>query len=109
MEYVLNKNYDEENKEWIYEPSGDLDIHSSNSFQNEVLRDFKSKPSDIVIDGENLIYVDSTGLGAFVAIYKEISGDGYSLSFENLRKFIVKLFKITDMEKLFEIRSEFDE
>lgn len=109
MEYVLNKIFDENKEEWIYKPSGDLDIHSSNSFQNEVLRDFKSKPADIVVDGKNLIYVDSTGLGAFVAIYKEISADGYSLAFENLRKFIVKLFKITDMERLFMIRSEFDE
>ena len=108
MEYELVKKYDDAERAWRYEPSGDIDIHNSKSFQKEVLKNFKEVPSDVVIDAKNLIYLDSTGLGAFVAIYKEVSGGGYSLVFENVRKFVRKLFQITDMEKLFLIRSESD-
>lgn len=109
MAYEMIKGFDNAEKAWRYKPSGDIDIHTSNGFQNEVLRDFKEKPADIVIDAADLIYLDSTGLGAIIAIYNEISKEGFSISFENVRKFVRKLLNITDMDKLFNIRSELDE
>lgn len=109
MDYEMLKKFDNAEKAWRYTPVGDIDIHTSSAFQNEILRDFKEKPADIVIDATNLIYLDSTGLGAFIAIYNEISKEGFDLSLENVRKFVKKLLKITDMDRLFNIRSELDE
>lgn len=105
----MTKNFDDAKKCWVYAPVGDIDIHNSQDFQSRILADFREKPASVVIDARELRYIDSTALGAFIAVYKVLSEAGYVLAFENVRKFVLKLFRITDMDKLFEIRSESDE
>lgn len=101
----MDKIYNEEACQWEYKPVGDIDIHNSNDIKKEILEDFNNKEGDIFIDGTGLEYIDSTGLGALIAIYKEVNDRGKKIIFTNLAKFIHKLFKITDMDNLFEIRS----
>lgn len=105
----MTKNFDDVKKCWVYAPVGDIDIHNSQELQSSILADFREKPASVVIDAKELRYIDSTGLGALIAIYKVLSEVGYSLAFENIRKFVLKLFRITDLDKLFEIRSEWNE
>ncbi len=109
MNLEMTKNFDDVQKCWEYAPVGDIDIHNSQEFQTQILADFKEKPASVVIDARELRYIDSTGLGALIAIYKVLSEAGYSLAFENIRKFVLKLIRITDLDKLFEIRSEWNE
>lgn len=109
MSYKLTKKFNESTNEWIFIPEGDIDIHNSSLFKDEVINSYKEKNAEIVIDGKDLVYVDSTGLGAFITIYKEINSKGHKIIFENIRKFVLKLLKITDMNSLFIIRSEFNE
>ncbi|NLM06057.1 MAG: STAS domain-containing protein [Tissierellia bacterium] len=100
----MDKVYNEELCQWEYRPVGDIDIQNSNEIKKEILGDFSEKEGDILIDGKDLEYIDSTGLGAIIAIYKEVNDRGKKIIFTNLAKFVHKLFKITDMDKLFEIR-----
>ena len=57
----------------------------------------------IIVNCENLSYIDSTGLGAFISIYKHIKEKGEKLVITGLKPHIKKIFLITDLDKVFEI------
>ncbi len=51
-------------------PRGEIDIYTSTEFKDIIVDKTKEKQSDILIDGEKLDYLDSTGLGALISILK---------------------------------------
>lgn len=102
----IRKKFDEEESKLIFTPSGDIDIHTSNTFKDEVIQAFKENKNDILIDGKNLDYIDSMGLGALIYILKELKDTEYKIYLENIKPNIKKLLDITELDKLFVIRGE---
>ena len=80
---------------------GDLDINSNKEFKEKV--NSVQGVKKIIVNCENLSYIDSTGLGAFVSIYKNIKEKGEKLVITGLKPHIKKIFLITDLDKVFEI------
>lgn len=109
MALNIDSRFNENDDKWEFKLSGELDIYTSAHFKEEVLRLYKSKKQDIVFNGEDLVYVDSTGLGAMIYILKELKDDDYKVYCDNIKPNIRKLFNITDLDKLFIIRGELDE
>lgn len=80
---------------------GDLDINSNKEFKEKV--NSVQGVKKIIVNCENLSYIDSTGLGAFISIYKHIKEKGEKLVITGLKPHIRKIFLITDLDKVFEI------
>lgn len=80
---------------------GDLDINSSPELKETVIRAFAKSPKEIVFDFSQLDYLDSTGLGALMAIFKVAKKEGYTLRIRNAKKNVRKLFTITELDKEF--------
>ena len=80
---------------------GDLDINSNKEYKEKV--NSVQGVKKIIVNCENLSYIDSTGLGAFISIYKHIKEKGEKLVITGLKPHIKKIFLITDLDKVFEI------
>ena len=80
---------------------GDLDINSNKEFKEKV--NSVKGVKKIIVNCENLSYIDSTGLGAFISIYKHKKEKGEKLVITGLKPHIKKIFLITDLDKVFEI------
>lgn len=80
---------------------GDLDINSNKEFKEKV--NSVQGVKKIIVNCENLSYIDSTGLGAFISIYKHIKEKREKLVITGLKPHIKKIFLITDLDKVFEI------
>lgn len=80
---------------------GELDIYSIDNFKNFIKDEIENIEKDIVFDLDNLNYIDSTGIGQFINIYKIQKDKEKSVKIENAKKNIKKLFVITDLAKLF--------
>ena len=91
----------EENKIVVL-PVGDIDIVTSPGFK-EVVMDMFSDNSNILIDGEKLEYMDSTGLGVLISLLKKTKSNNSKISLTNLKPNIYKLFDITGLNNVFEI------
>ena len=76
---------------------GDLDINSNKEFKEKV--NSVQGVKKIIVNCENL----SSGLGAFISIYKHIKEKGEKLVITGLKPHIKKIFLITDLDKVFEI------
>ena len=109
MSLDINISFKETENMWVFAPEGELDIFSSPNFKEKVVNAYDSRNSDIIIDLEKLEYVDSTGLGALISIFRKLKESNNKIIIDNIKPNIKKLFLITELDKLFVIRSEINE
>lgn len=109
MSFSTTITFDEVKKSWIIMPEGDMDIYTSTDFKDKVLSSFEEVKADLIIDGQALDYIDSTGLGALIGILKQVSESDHKVYLNNIKPNIRKLFSITELDKLFIIRGEGNE
>ncbi|MFO7887923.1 MAG: STAS domain-containing protein [Eubacteriales bacterium] len=83
-------------------PIGEIDIMSSEELKKEI-KIIIEKNKDIVINGENIEYMDSTGLGVLISLLKKTREKDNKIIIKNLKPNIYKLFNITGLTKVFEI------
>lgn len=81
---------------------GDLDVYSEDDFKSFIDEKIDVN-KDIIVDLDELEYLDSTGLGMFMSIYKMLDANGKSIKIINAKENIKKLFKITDLTDIFDM------
>ena len=81
---------------------GDLDVYSEDEFKSFIEEEIDPN-KDITIDLKELDYLDSTGLGMFMNIYKMVNDNDKEIKIINAKDNIVKLFRITDLADLFDM------
>lgn len=81
--------------------SGDLDINTSPELKATVLEEYHKHPKHLVFDLENLDYLDSTGLGAFISIYKNTKVNDHLIRITHPKANVKKLFTITELDRVF--------
>src|SRR6266540_282684 len=83
----------------------ELNAINASSFRDEVRAAMPKVPASIEIDLSQTRFIDSSGLGALFALYKQASSgnDGVELRLLNPRPPIQQLFELTQLHHLFEI------
>lgn len=109
MAFNTTITFNNEENIWLILPEGDMDIYTSAEFKDQVLKNFDEQKADLLLDGESLEYIDSTGLGALIGILKKVKENEHNIYLTNIKPNIRKLFSITELDKLFIIRGEQDE
>jgi len=85
-------------------PIGEVDIYTSPELKNKIFELIDDKKLNIIINGEKLEYIDSTGLGILMSIYKKMQDNSLNIKILNLKSNIYKLFDITGLIKIFDIQ-----
>ncbi len=109
MSFNISVTFNDEENAWMILPQGDMDIYTSTDFKDKVLSSFEDHNADLIIDGQGLNYIDSTGLGALIGILKQVGESSFNVYLDNIKPNIRKLFTITELDKLFIIRGGEDE
>ncbi len=103
MSLKVKKNFDDGSQSWLFEISGELDLEASAKFSDILNDSIKQKKANIVLDCTSLSFIDSTGLGILISVYKKIKDDNYAISIKNPKQNINKLLNITGLNKLFKV------
>lgn len=88
--------------EILVDLQGDLDINTNEEFKNTIIPNIVEN-KNIIFNCENLEYIDSVGLGAFISVYKKLKEQDSTLTIRGLKSHIKKIFVITDLDKVFKI------
>ena len=83
--------------------TGEIDSATSDDFYAEVSRKYHNDKKDEVCECSALEFIDSTTLGTFVKLFKNLKVEGNKLKLINVRPRIRKLFEICALDKLMEI------
>ncbi|BCZ44888.1 hypothetical protein psyc5s11_09550 [Clostridium gelidum] len=89
----------------------DIMINIPTNFVVDEVATFRIQINKLIEEGNrNFIFnfsqcdfIDSTGLGALVSIYKKCAEKDGSVKLKSLKPDVEKLFKLTRMDKVFEI------
>lgn len=101
MSFNVNIEFDEGDGVWIVIPEGEIDIYTSPKLKEELINALEKKKASLSIDLKDLDYIDSTGLGTLISIFKIVKENDDSIYMKNVKSNIRKLLDITDLDKVF--------
>lgn len=84
-------------------PQGALDIESADAFRRMSTRILDSGITQFYVDLGNLDYMDSTGLGSLLQLYREARARGGAMRIYNLTPAIQNIFTVTHLDKVLKI------
>ena len=96
----------------VIAPTGNLDINTSDAFRRQITDLMSTGAKAILIDCQAVTFMDSSGLSALVMALKSAREIGSKLSICSVNDQVRMLFRLTGMEKVFEIfsdRAEFEQ
>lgn len=98
--------FSERNNRWEVKLMGELDIETSSELKEKINEMLEQQNTSIIINAEELEYLDSTGLGMLIGVLKRLKSDENDLVIVNAKPSILKLFTITGLNKVFTLRDE---
>ncbi len=100
MTLQIHSNFDKKKGLWNITPEGDLDISTAPALR-AVLKDaYLEEKANIILHFDQLKYIDSTGLGVIIGAYGRMKENGNSIALCNPRDNILKLLRITNLDRL---------
>ncbi|KMY52810.1 metal ABC transporter ATPase [Bacillus sp. FJAT-27231] len=86
--------------------AGEIDAYTAPKLRETVFPYTEKETSNIVVDLSEVSYMDSTGLGVFVGLFKSLNANGGTLQLIGLSERLRRLFDITGLADIMNINSE---
>ncbi|PLX74775.1 MAG: anti-anti-sigma factor [Desulfuromonas sp.] len=80
-----------------------LDAHNSSELKTQILALFDEGKNNLVIDLQDVRFVDSSGLGSLVSGFKNASARNGNLKLCGLQPQVKSMFDLTRLHRVFEI------
>ncbi len=95
----------------IMQPSGRLDVTTAADFRRQVndIASLATPPKYLLVDLEEITFMDSSGLGALVSALKSIRSSNGDMVICGANDQVQMLFELTSMTKIFKIYPTIDE
>ena len=91
----------------VHVPAPRIDAAAAIAFKDAMREAVGTEPDHVVLDLGQVTFVDSSGLGAIVAVMKSM-GDGRRLDHASLTPDVAKVFRLTRMDTVFLIHADLD-
>ena len=79
-------------------------IEEAAKFREDAYKLIESGQKDFVLDFSRCQFVDSTGLGVMVAVYKKCVEKSGSFKLKNVGDTVLKVLKLTRLDHVFDIK-----
>jgi anti-sigma B factor antagonist len=88
---------------------GEIDVYTAPKLREQLIDLVSAGNYHLVVDMENVDFLDSTGLGVLVGGLKRVRAHDGSLQLVCTQERILKIFRITGLTKVFPIHSSVEE
>ncbi len=89
--------------------AGEVDVYTSPSFKDRLVKAIDEGCLRIVVDLEGVDFIDSSGLGVLVSGLRRVKEQGGSIRLVCTREPIMKVFRITGLDRVFPMFATVDE
>lgn len=101
MDLKINKHQQSDKEIWIA-VSGEVDAYTAPMLREE-LSPFAEGDNRVIVNLKNVTYLDSTGLGVFVSLFKQLKKNKGELKLTDLSERLKRLFDITGLSNIMDI------
>lgn len=88
---------------------GEIDVYTAPRLRQALIDLVDSGAKKIVVDMENVDFLDSTGLGVLVGSLKRVKGEDGTMAIVATQDKILKIFDITGLNKVFPMYESVEE
>jgi len=93
--------------EYTLHPRGELDVATVEGLRSQWLAEIDTRqPERLVVDMSDVTFLDSTGLGAIVALQRRQRPHGGVVAVTNAGPTVVKILQLTGMHLTMEVNGE---
>ena len=103
----MNISFEEmsDNSFWVY-LEGEMDVYNISKITQQIQNKFaKLKNEKVVFDMSKLNYIDSSGIGVLVKLYKHLKDKDKKMQIYRPTENVLKLIKMTKLDKIIEIKT----
>lgn len=93
----------------VVEVGGEIDVYTAPALREKLNELVADGHHHLIVDMEQVDFLDSTGLGVLVGGLKKVRGHDGSLHLVCTQEKILKVFRITGLTKVFPIHATVDE
>jgi stage II sporulation protein AA (anti-sigma F factor antagonist) len=93
----------------IIEIQGEIDTYNASEFLREVVRQISMGYNRLLLDGTELSYISSTGIGVVADIHKRIAHAGGQIVIASLQPKVSDVFKLLGFAKVFKYTASKEE
>ncbi len=86
----------------ILYPSGHLDAHSVEKFENEMVRMIENNVFNIIVNCSNLNYISSAGMGIIMGYLDEIREKGGDIKLSNVIERVYEIFDLVGFTEIYD-------
>lgn len=101
MNLLIDKYHN--NEDTVVKIAGEIDAFTAPQLREELLPLAEGKNQSIVISLKDVSYLDSTGLGVFVGLFKQLKKNEGELKLVELSDRLKRLFEITGLSNIITI------
>ena len=106
---MLKINTSQNNSATVVEIYGEVDLYSSPEVRTELLQLVEKKTPVIIVNLNNVTYIDSSGVATLVEGLQEMEKYSGKLKLTNLRETVRHVFELSSLDKVFEIHKTLEE
>jgi anti-sigma B factor antagonist len=99
----LNIDKHQNDKEILIHIAGEIDAYTAPKLREELLSLAKGDNKTIIVNLKDVTYLDSTGLGVFVGLFKQLKKNNGELKLIDLSNRLKRLFEITGLSTIMNI------
>ncbi|MDF2854603.1 MAG: anti-anti sigma factor [Neobacillus sp.] len=93
-------------KEIFVKVTGEIDAYTAPKLREELLPLSEGNHKVITINLKDVSYMDSTGLGIFVGLFKQLNKNEGELRLVELSDRLIRLFELTGLSKIMNISGD---
>lgn len=86
-----------------------IDAHNSSDLKEAILHLIEQAEVNIIVQLEQVRFIDSSGLGALLSGYKNAAAKSGKLAIANLQPQVLSMFELTRLNRVFEIYADLSE
>ena len=90
-------------------PKGILDSVNANNLRRDILEKIDGEVKIILLDLQDITFMNSSGLGALVATLKAVKAKGGELALCSLSEQVRIIFELSRMERIFQVFEDFQQ
>lgn len=87
----------------ILDLNGELDAHTASELESAIEKCQEENAVRLIVNGKQLVYISSAGLGVFMAFIEEIRERGGDIKIAALRPKVYNVFDLLGFPMLFDI------
>src|SRR5688500_3660576 len=87
----------------IVELAGEVDMHHTPAVHKALLATCEKKPQQLVIDMTDVSYLDSSGIGVLVEVFRRVNAYGGRFKLCGVAQRVRSVFEITRLDKFFKM------